>query len=199
MMESLPDQWRREEMRIMGSTIREKGDYMLDLISDFSMIHQLKQGYSIMEFQEMDLVELARSSVLKYVNDATMSEYQFHYVGEERPLLIQADETWLQRLMDNLLSNAVKHNPPGLTVTVSIARINGKACIRVIDNGKGMDEETLHHLFNRYYRGTNTEESTVGSGFGMSIAKTIVEAHGGEIQVQSKVWQGTKIEILLPC
>jgi signal transduction histidine kinase len=183
----------------MGTTIREKGDYMLELISDFSLIHQLKQGDSIMQLRETDLVELLRCSVLKYVNDATMSEYQFHYVGEERLLLIQADETWLQRLMDNLLSNAVKHNPPGVIVTVSAGRMNDKAFIRVIDNGKGMDEETLHHLFNRYYRGTNTEESTNGSGLGMSIAKSIVEAHGGVIQVQSKVWQGTKIEILLPC
>jgi signal transduction histidine kinase len=199
MLESLPEQWSREEMRIMGSTIREKGDYMLELISDFSMIHQLKQGDSIIELREIDLVELVRCSVLKYVNDATMSEYKFHYVGEEHPLLVQVDETWLQRLMNNLLSNAVKHNPPGVTITVSIGRVNNKACIRVIDNGKGMDEDTLHHLFKRYYRGTNTEEKTDGTGLGMSIAKTIVEAHGGEIQVQSTVWQGTKIEILLPC
>ncbi|MEC0228189.1 HAMP domain-containing sensor histidine kinase [Paenibacillus alba] len=199
MLESLPEQWSHEEMRIMGATIREKGDYMLELISDFSLIHQLKQGDSIMKVREIDLVELVRCSVLKYVNDAMMSEYRFHYVGEERPLLIQADETWLVRLMDNLLSNAVKHNPPGVIVTVSVGRMNDMAYIRVIDNGKGMDEETLHHLFNRYYRGTNTEESTEGSGLGMSIAKTIVETHGGEIQVQSKVWQGTKIEILLPC
>uniref|UniRef100_UPI00403F0263 sensor histidine kinase n=1 Tax=Paenibacillus sp. FSL K6-1096 TaxID=2921460 RepID=UPI00403F0263 len=62
-----------------------------------------------------------------------------------------------------------------------------------------MDEETLHHLFNRYYRGTNTEESTDGSGLGMSIAKTIVEAHGGEIKVHSVVGQGTEFEIVLPC
>ncbi|WP_413372041.1 sensor histidine kinase [Paenibacillus taichungensis] len=199
MLESLPEQWSQEEMRTMGATIREKGDYMLELISDFSMIHQLKQGDSIMELQKIDLVELVRCSVLKYVNDATLSEYQFHYIGEEHPLWVQADETWMLRLMDNLLSNAVKHNPPGVNVTVSIGRMNNKACIRVFDNGKGMDEETLQHLFNRYYRGTNTEESTAGSGLGMSIAKTIVEAHGGEIHVQSKVRQGTKIEIFLPC
>ncbi|MNC08122.1 putative sensor histidine kinase TcrY [compost metagenome] len=198
MLESLPEQWSQEEMRIMGSTIREKGDYMLELISDFSLIHQLKQGDSIMKFREIDLVELVRCSVLKYVNDAMMSEYRFHYIGEDCPLLIQADETWLMRLMDNLLSNAVKHNPPGVIVTVYVGRMNDKACIRVIDNGKGMDEETLHHLFNRYYRGTNSDESTEGSGLGMSIAKTIVEAHSGEIQVKSKVWQGTIIEILLP-
>lgn len=198
MLESLPEQWSQEEKRIMGSTIREKGDYMLELISDFSLIHQLKQGDSIMKFREIDLVELVRCSVLKYVNGAMMSEYQFHYVGEDCPLLIQADETWLMRLMDNLLSNAVKHNPPGVIVNVYVGRMNDKACIRVIDNGKGMDEETLHHLFNRYYRGTNSDESTEGSGLGMSIAKTIVEAHSGEIQVKSKVWQGTIIEILLP-
>ncbi len=198
-LESMPVEWSREEMQIMGSTIREKGDYMLELISDFSMVHQLKQGNSIMELREIDLAHLVRHSVLKYVNDATMSQYQFHYIGEECPLLVQADETWLQRLMDNLLSNAVKHNPPGVLVTVSVGRTDNKACIRIIDNGKGMDEETLHHLFNRYYRGTNTEESTFGSGLGMSIAKAIVEAHGGEIHVHSKVGLGTNIEIILPC
>ncbi|MCM3747058.1 HAMP domain-containing histidine kinase [Paenibacillus pasadenensis] len=199
MLESLPEQWSQEELRTMGTTIREKGDYMLELISDFSMIHQLRQGDSIMELRETDLDELVRYSVLKYVNDTTMSEYHFHYNGKERPLRIQADETWLHRLMDNLLSNAVKHNPPGVDVTVSIGALNNMACIRVIDNGRGMDEETLHHLFNRYYRGTNTNESTAGSGLGMSIAKTIVEAHNGNIQVQSELGQGTKIEILLPC
>ncbi|SDT40228.1 His Kinase A (phospho-acceptor) domain-containing protein [Paenibacillaceae bacterium GAS479] len=199
MLESLPEQWSSEEMRIMGSTIREKGDYMLELISDFSMVHQLKQGDSIMELREMDLDELVRNSVLKYINDSTLSEDHFRYIGNERPLLIMADEIWLHRLMDNLLSNAVKHNPRGIVITVSIGRVNNQAFIRVIDNGKGMDEETLHHLFNRYYRGTNTDESTVGSGLGMSIAKTIVEAHDGKIQVQSKLRQGTKIEIWLPC
>ncbi|MFB9278697.1 HAMP domain-containing sensor histidine kinase [Cohnella cellulosilytica] len=199
MLESLPGQWSSEELRIMGASIREKGDYMLELISDFSLIHQLNQGDPAMDLREIDLVELVRRSVLKYVNDTNMSQYPFHYVGEERLLPIKADETWLQRLMDNLLSNAVKHNPPGAIVTVSVSRMNGKACIRIVDNGKGMDEETLQHLFNRYYRGTNTEESTIGSGLGMSIAKTIVEAHGGEIQVYSKVGQGTKVEIMLPC
>lgn len=198
MLESLPEQWSHEEMQIMGSSIREKGDYMLELISDFSMLHQLKEGDSAMELREIDLVELVRRSVLKYVNDATMSEYQFHYVGDEHPLLVESDETWLLRMMNNLLSNAVKHNPPSVTITISVSRVNNKACIRIADNGKGMDEETLHNLFKRYYRGTNTEESTVGSGLGMSIVKTIVETYGGEIQVQSQVSQGTAIEILLP-
>ncbi|GGG52011.1 HAMP domain-containing sensor histidine kinase [Paenibacillus radicis (ex Gao et al. 2016)] len=198
MLESLPEEWSQEEMRIMGTTIREKGDYMLELISDFSMVHQLKQGDSLMELREIDLDELVRCSLLKYINDATLSEYQFLYVGEERAVLVKADETWLLRLMDNLLSNAVKHNPPGVSITVSAGMVNDKAYIRVIDNGRGMDEETLHHLFKRYYRGTNTLESTNGSGLGMSIAKSIVEAHDGEIHVQSKMCQGTKIEILLP-
>lgn len=199
MLEKLPEQWSQEEMRIMGATIREKGDYMLELISDFSLIHQLKQSDSIMVRREIDLAELVRCSVLKYVNDATMSEYLFQYTGKEDSLLIQGDVTWLQRLMDNLLSNAVKHNPPGTTITVTLTQVNGQACIRILDNGKGMDEETLHHLFNRYYRGTNTEESTDGSGLGMSIAKTIVEAHGGDIKVQSTAGQGTEFEIFLPC
>lgn len=198
MLESAPEQWSREELQIMGSMIREKGDYMLELISDFSLVNQLKHGDSIMEVREMDLVELVRRSVLKYVNNATMSDYHFAYEGEDKSVPVQADYNWLQRLMDNLLSNAVRHNPAGVTVIASVGITKGRAYIRVADNGKGMDEETQRNLFKRYYRGTNTEETTAGSGLGMSIAKTIVEAHGGEIEIHSEAGSGTEILIWLP-
>ncbi|MCQ6563234.1 HAMP domain-containing sensor histidine kinase [Paenibacillus mendelii] len=198
MLESAPDQWSQEELRVMGTMIREKGDYMLELITDFSLINQLKQDGLPMEVQQVNLDELVRVAVLKYVNDATLADCHFIYEGEEAPITIQGNDTWLQRLLDNLLSNAVKHNPPGITVTVSAGMMNDEAYIRISDNGNGMDEETKRNLFERYYRGTNTEESTAGSGLGMSIAKAIVEAHGGEIEVLSSLGSGTEITIRLP-
>ena len=72
------------------------------------------------------------------------------------------------------------------------------AAIVVADQGVGMDEETRCNLFERYYRGTNTEESKDGSGLGMSIAKAIVEAHRGRVNVWSEVGRGTTITVLLP-
>lgn len=197
-LESNPAQWDREELQLMGSMIREKGDYMLELIEDFSLIYQLKQGASIMERSRIDLEELVRRAVLKYVNDATMSGSEFTYEGTEQPLYIIADSNWLQRLMDNLLSNAVKHNPPGVEVNVSVGWMHDRPYIKVKDNGIGMDEVTKQNLFNRYYRGTNTDTPSAGSGIGMSIAKMIVDAHGGEITVQSEAGHGTEICIVLP-
>ncbi|WP_054026418.1 sensor histidine kinase [Bacillus sp. FJAT-28004] len=197
-LESSPAQWSDEELQDMGKMIREKSNYMLELMNDFTHIYQLKHGVVLMDRHEVELGELVRRSVLKYVNDATLAEVDFHYEGDALPVPIYGNEKWMQRLMDNLLSNAVKHNPPGITVTVACGLLNDDAFIRVSDNGRGMDEETVHKLFERYYRGTNTEESSNGSGLGMSIAKMIVEAHNGRIEVRSTIGEGTSIRIYFP-
>ncbi|WP_233455243.1 sensor histidine kinase [Paenibacillus elgii] len=101
-------------------------------------------------------------------------------------------------MLDNLISNAVKHNPSGTLITVRTGSEGAEAWIAVEDNGSGMDEETVRNLFDRYYRGTNTEEKTDGAGLGMSIAKAIATAHQGRIEVQSRVGEGTVVLVRLP-
>lgn len=197
-LENSPADWSPEELQDMGKMIREKSDYMLELISDFSLIFQLKQGAVLIDRTKIELGELVRRSVLKYVNDATLRDVSFHYEEDGLLVAIFGNDKWLQRLMDNLLSNAVKHNSPGITVTVVSGMLNDEAYIRVSDNGTGMDEETIQKLFERYYRGTNTEESSDGTGLGMSIAKMIVEAHNGRIEVCSALGEGTSIVIYFP-
>ncbi|MFF2092102.1 sensor histidine kinase [Paenibacillus sp. NPDC058174] len=191
--------WSEDELRDMGTQIREKGEYMLELITDFSHISELKQQHTAgIVRSRIELSELLRVSVLAYVNDATLSAAQFRYESEDVPLFIRGNEKWLQRLFENLLSNAVKHNPSDVIVTVSSGMVNDEVYIRVEDNGVGMDAVTQQKLFERYYRGTNTEESTEGTGLGMSIAKMVVEAHDGRIEVHSKVGEGTRITVYLP-
>jgi len=196
-LESNSSEWSQEELREMGRMIREKGDYMLELITDFSLISKLKQQGMPVDRRELELSELLRQSVLKYVNDATLTDVDFRFeCGEdERSIPIMGNPNWLRRLIDNLLSNAVKHNAPGVTVTVSCGMMNDEPYFSVADNGRGMDEETQSKLFERYYRGTSTEETTAGSGLGMSIARMIVEAHNGRIQVMSELGSGTTITV----
>ncbi|GAB6927693.1 HAMP domain-containing sensor histidine kinase [Paenibacillus sp. JCM 10914] len=197
MLESAPQDWDPVELREMGTVIREKGDYMLELINDFSLVFHLKSEIRPQELSRLDLNELVRRCVLKYVNDATRKA-AFTYIGSEAPVFVNGNAKWLQRLMDNLISNAVKHNPEGVKVEVRVERRPSGAAIMVADQGVGMDEETRINLFERYYRGTNTEESMEGSGLGMSIAKAIVEAHKGSVSVWSEMGRGTTLTVLLP-
>ncbi|MFE0557912.1 sensor histidine kinase [Paenibacillus sp. NPDC058910] len=197
MLESAPQDWNQEELREMGTVIREKGHYMLELIDDFSLVFRLRNEIRPQELTTLDLNELVRRCVLKYVNDATL-DANFNYIGGEGALLVDGNAKWLQRLMDNLITNAVKHNPEGVNIEVRVERLPAGAAIVVADQGVGMDEETRCNLFERYYRGTNTEESKDGSGLGMSISKAIVEAHRGRVNVWSEVGRGTTITVQLP-
>ncbi|MED0893107.1 ATP-binding protein [Aneurinibacillus migulanus] len=81
---------------------------------------------------------------------------------------------------------------------VMTKRERGYAAIVVEDNGKGMDEETKNNLFERYYRGTNTDDKTEGVGLGMSIAKAIAEVHQGKIKVETSIGRGTKLLLTFP-
>lgn len=95
--------------------------------------------------------------------------------------------------------NAVKYNPKGTTITITTQTLEERLVIITIeDNGIGMDDETLDNLFDRYYRGTNTTDSSTGTGLGMAITKQLVKLHGGSIKVHSDVGMGTKVRIILP-
>lgn len=81
--------------------------------------------------------------------------------------------------MDNLVANALLHNEKGTTLTVTIQSAGpNDIALAFSDNGKGMNEETASRLFERYYRGTDTESRTEGSGLGMAVTKALVEALG---------------------
>jgi signal transduction histidine kinase len=105
---------------------------------------------------------------------------------------------WFERMIDNLVFNAVKHNPTGTKITVRVQKSTLFVNVMIEDNGVGMDEETVEQLFDRYYRGTNTDERIEGAGLGMSIAKNIAELHRGIVHVQSVPDEGTVVTVSLP-
>lgn len=198
LLESGNYEWSEEELKAMGRTIREKSGYMLELIEDFSLVFQFKNNAVPLEAETIELDEYVRRIVLKHLNDRTLKDVAFQYEGSDTPLPVQANGKWLTRMLDNLIFNAIKHNPAGTTVTVSARKEQGDAVIAVRDDGVGMDEETLRNLFERYYRGTNTEAGTNGAGLGMSIAQHIARAMGGTIEAWSEPGAGTVVTVRLP-
>ncbi len=102
----------------------------------------------------------------------------------------------LRRALSNLIFNAIIHNPKEVKVDVSVYK-KDKVHILIKDNGRGISEDDLKYIFERYYRGTNTNVSSEGSGLGMAISKQIIDAQGGSIKVESTLGRGTDIDIIM--
>ncbi len=200
LLESGQYDWTTEELEDIGKTIREKSDYMVRLIEDFSLSFQLKNDAVKVIFQRTEVNQLLGKIVGKFTGDITLADYPISYQPLAYQQYLFVDERWFERMMDNLIYNAIKHNPPGTKIKISVAPLSeGKELKFIIkDNGIGMDEETKKHLFNRYYRGTNTDEVIEGTGLGMGIALQIAKLHKGRIQVNSTENLGTEIIITIP-
>lgn len=113
---------------------------------------------------------------------------------------VRGDEGLLQTLWGAFLENSIRYSPSGCPITISNA-IEGHMCVvRIQDRGSGIAEESLPHIFNRFYRADSSRSrATGGFGLGLAIAKAIVERHNGLIRVQSQLGQGTTFVIMLPC
>ncbi|SFI60305.1 HAMP domain-containing sensor histidine kinase [Thermoflavimicrobium dichotomicum] len=190
-------EWSKEEVRQYAKVIQDKANYMENLINDLNLTFRLKNDALHLQKKPFNLVELVRRAVIDIVNDprAEAMEIEFHPAKEE--LIYPVDVKWFKRALNNLLINAVVHNPPGTKINVSVEQDVTKDQIFIVieDNGVGMDQETLAHLFDRYFRGTRAKKNETGTGLGMAIAEQLIKAHDGRIDIESEIGRGTKIRL----
>jgi len=113
---------------------------------------------------------------------------------------LEADPMLLRRAIDNLLENAHKYSPePGAEISLSVTEHHGRACFEVSDHGMGISDDDLPRVFTAFFRGERSRSrGTGGVGLGLTLAKRIVEAHGGSIEVESAVGQGSTFRAYLP-
>lgn len=111
---------------------------------------------------------------------------------------LQGDRAQLWRVFENLIANALKYNPPGVTLTIRAALLEpGWLHCEINDNGTGIAPEQCEHMFELYSRGT-ASSPTRGLGLGLYICRRIIEAHGGQIGINSKLQQGSTFWFDLP-
>lgn len=109
------------------------------------------------------------------------------------------DRSALERLIINLLDNAVKYNRQGGLVTANLADMNGDIILEASDSGIGVPPNSLNRVFERFYRvdkGRSREEG--GTGLGLAIVKHVAQLHGGRVEVESKLGEGSTFRVYLP-
>jgi signal transduction histidine kinase len=115
------------------------------------------------------------------------------------PLTVPGDYDGLRRVLLNLADNGIKYTPAGGRVTVSLRSEGPLASLRVADSGIGLSPDERKNVFERFYRSAEARSrGEGGSGLGLCIARSIVEAHGGKIQLESAPGQGSTFTVLLP-
>lgn len=127
----------------------------------------------------------------------TTSAHTFSVDGDEVDVL--ADPARLQQVLDNLIGNAVKYAPDGGAIRIQVSREGGHAVVEIADEGLGIAEDDLPHVFEPFYRGRAQDGRNLpGSGLGLSIVHSLVRLQGGSIRAESRLGEGTVIRFTLP-
>jgi signal transduction histidine kinase len=171
---------------------------LLSLVEDLLFVATMADGGFALDESEFDLAELLAEAVEAARPLADKRRIKLRDQSQSE-LLLLGDRDRLTQVIDNLLSNALKFTPEGGEVTVDSVRSNGNVRLVVADTGVGMRPDEIGHLFERFYRtDAATAQAIQGSGLGLSISRTIVEAHGGTITAASQLGVGTSMTIEIP-
>jgi signal transduction histidine kinase len=192
-------------LRAIGCADREsldaltrESERMTRLVGDLLLLSQADAGVLPMHFQTVALdrviPDVERSGLVLATNRVAVDAHA------EPGLVIQADPDRLSQVLLNLIDNAIKHTPDGGRVTLAAtASYNGYVRISVSDTGVGIPEQDIPFVFERFYRvDKSRSRANGGSGLGLSIANSIVQAHNGRIVVSSRAGQGTTFDVYLP-
>lgn len=170
------------------------------LIEDLLDVSRIISGKMRIETELADLVTLVKTVSETIDPLAVAKGVTYKYASEPEVIFLNADGVRIQQVISNLLQNAIKFTPEGGHVSLSIQLDGDNAVMTVADTGVGIDEEFLPHIFDRFSQAdASTRRNYAGLGLGLTIVRTIVEMHGGEIAVKSEgVNKGSVFTVTLP-
>lgn len=195
-----PDyEWSAKEQHEFIKEIDSKGSHMEQLVGDLNLAMQIENANKIpVRKTTQNIVTFIQQIIADISNDQRAKRHTFEFQTSEDEYVSEFDTKLLKRALENIYMNAVIYNDESVCVITSLKEQNNKLILCIEDDGIGMDKEALQQVFYRYYRGTTTEHQSEGTGLGMAITKSLIEAHGGTIVVESEQNRGTRFTISLP-
>ena len=189
----MADEKREKYLEIIK---REAGklDHLINDLLEFSRLQTGKLNLNLSATSlDQELMELFEA----YHPMASQSGIELKLENSESLPLIEADSARLRRVLTNLLDNAFKFTVGKGRVTILTEQSNHDVSIKIIDEGRGIDAEDLHAVFEPFQRGRRAED-TRGVGLGLAVVKAIVEAHGGRVLLESELGKGSVFTVILP-
>jgi signal transduction histidine kinase len=163
------------------------------LIDDLRTLALSDAGVLVLQKEPTDLSALVHDAVASFEADAARWSITLKATALA-DVLLDVDPVRLREVLSNLLSNALRHTPPGGSVDVTMTKTAASVAIEVRDTGNGLSAAELSRVFDRFYKG----EQSRGSGLGLTIARSLVRAHGGDITAASQLGAGTTMTVNLP-
>ena len=192
-----------EDMEL--STVKEFADLSeqeLDrietLVQNLIKITRLDAGAIVLEKATENVADMIRDIELHFAYRARQEKKEIILSGSDHVSLC-CDRDWLSEAIDNIVKNAFDHTENGAAIRITWKALPSGVQIVVKDNGCGIHPEDIHHIFKRFYR-SRFSKDTQGIGLGLPLAKAVIEAHGGAIEVDSELGRGTSftMNFLIP-
>lgn len=187
-----------------------EGERMRRLVTDLMTLARMDAGQGLLHAEDLDLSEIAEEAVDRMSPLALRHGVKVETGGHLPQLYIRGDRQYLLQMVSNLVENGVKYSGRGQTVRVATRmgteRAPGMAVLSVSDNGPGIPQDHILHIFDRFYRADAARSnepdadasSSSGSGLGLSIVAGIAQAHGGQVRAESQPHAGSTFEVTLP-
>lgn len=191
----IPPEMQENFLGVMHS----EADRMARLVSDLLELSKLDHNPQNMQKDHFDLRALLEDVVKKLGHSAASrnQELSLSFANTMKPFFGNRDR--IEQVVINIISNAIKYTPDGGEIKVSAGNIYNSFYIKVKDTGVGIPKEDLKHIFERFYRVDKARSrQSGGTGLGLAIAKEIVEAHEGEIKIESTYGEGTLVTVKFP-
>ncbi len=164
-------------------------DRIETLVQNLLKITRLDAGSVVIEKSVENVADMMRDVELHVLYRARQEQKKVTLSGTDT-VFLNCDRDWLTEAIDNIVKNALDHTKQGEFVSIEWKELSSGVQIMVKDNGFGIHPEDLHHIFKRFYRSRFSKDKQ-GIGLGLPLAKAIVEAHGGMIEVDSELGKGT--------
>jgi signal transduction histidine kinase/DNA-binding response OmpR family regulator/ligand-binding sensor domain-containing protein len=183
-------------------SVSKNAENLLELVNQLLDFRKLEMRGEILNLSYGDIVEFSASILGSFKEVADNEKKRLNFISDSHHIYMYFDKDKLRKIINNLLSNALKNTNPGSVISVTVNRIehNGHpyAEISVADNGFGIPEDKLPHIFDRFYKLDYGLSKYSGSGIGLHIVKEYVRLHDGEVFVESTLHMGSTFRFIIP-